>query len=148
MAGDVFLPDWLEQGVESSLRDTEEDAPPAPLSLSSLQSPVPHVIASSNRASPVVLTPTGPSPAGSYSRPETGKAPWTDLDSFYADTHNEEGEEESEEETDNEEADEDTQDEEDESETEAEATVSGEEGSESEDDEDDDETHNSAHITR
>lgn len=98
MAGDVFLPDWLEQGVEPSLRDTEDDAPPVPLSLSSAQASVPRSIASSNRATPVVLTPSGPSPAGSFSRTETGKAAWTDLDSFYADTKEEE-EEESEEES-------------------------------------------------
>ncbi len=98
MAGDVFLPDWLEQGVEPSLRDTEDDAPPVPLSLSSAQTSVPRSIASSNRATPVVLTPSGPSPAGSFSRTETGKAAWTDLDSFYADTKEEE-EEESEEES-------------------------------------------------
>ncbi|KAI0806028.1 adaptin N terminal region-domain-containing protein [Irpex lacteus] len=98
MAGDVFLPDWLEQGVEPSLRDTEDDAPPTS---------VPRSIASSNRATPVVLTPSGPSPAGSFSRTETGKAAWTDLDSFYADTKEEEEEESEEESSEEEEGEED-----------------------------------------
>lgn len=154
MAGDVFLPDWLEQGVESSLRDTEEDAPAAPLSLSSAQTSVPRSIASSNRATPIVLTPTGPSPAGSYSRPESGKAPWTDLDSFYADTNEEEEEEEeSEEETD--EGEEEEEDGEESSEGEehqgsVEAEESGEEESDSaeEDDDHEGEEHNLLHTSR
>ena len=154
MAGDVFLPDWLEQGVESSLRDTEEDAPAAPLSISSAQTSVPRSIASSNRATPIVLTPTGPSPAGSYSRPESGKAPWTDLDSFYADTNEEEEEEEeSEEETD--EGEDEEEDGEESSEGEehqgsVEAEESGEEESDSaeEDDDHEGEEHNLLHTSR
>ena len=154
MAGDVFLPDWLEQGVESSLRDTEEDAPAAPLSLSSAQTSVPRSIASSNRATPIVLTPTGPSPAGSYSRPESGKAPWTDLDSFYADTNEEEEEEEgSEEETD--EGEDEEEDGEESSEGEehqgsVEPEESGEEESESaeEDDDHEGEEHDLLHTSR
>ncbi|KAI0701216.1 adaptin N terminal region-domain-containing protein [Cytidiella melzeri] len=148
MAGDVFLPDWLEQGVEPSLRSSEEDVPPVPLSISSVHTSVPRSIASSNRASPVVLTPAGPSPAGSYSRPETGKAPWTDLDSFYADTNGDEEEEESEDETDEEvneeEEDEDTQDED----YEGKAAHSGKEETESEDDDegDGDEDHHRLHA--
>jgi len=96
MIGNHYLPDWLEEGVESSLRDAEEEAPPVPTSIASAQTSMPRSIASSSRASPVVLTPTGPSPAGSYIRQETGKAPWTDLDSFYADTHEQEDSEEEE----------------------------------------------------
>ena len=154
MAGDVFLPDWLEQGVESSLRDTEEDAPAAPLSLSSAQTSVPRSIASSNRATPIVLTPTGPSPAGSYSRPESGKAPWTDLDSFYADTNEEEEEEEeSEEETDEGEEEEEDGEESPEGEEHqgsVEAEESGEEESDSaeEDDDHEGEEHNLLHTSR
>ena len=154
MAGDVFLPDWLEQGVESSLRDTEEDAPAAPLSLSSAQTSVPRSITSSNRATPIVLTPTGPSPAGSYSRPESGKAPWTDLDSFYADTNEEkEEEEESEEETDEGEDEEEDGEESSEGE-EHQGSVGPEESGEEESDsaeEDDDhegEEHNLLHTSR
>ena len=77
------LPDWLEQGVESSLRDSPEDALPPP-------TPVPLAISSQSMrgkglASPVVLTPTSgatPSPSGSALR--SGGA-WTDLDKFYED---------------------------------------------------------------
>lgn len=73
------LPEWLEQGTESSLRDTEDDMrPPGPM-----QVPAPRSIASTSRGStPVILTPTGAdSPAATGSSP----APWTDLDKFYAD---------------------------------------------------------------
>jgi AP-3 complex subunit beta len=144
MAGDIFLPDWLEQGVESSLRDSEDETPPVPLSLSSAQGSVPRSIASSSRASPVVLTPSGPSPAGSYSRPESGKAPWTDLDAFYADT-NEREQEESEEETDeDEEESDDTQ--EAKNEDEDAVVVSDEDESGSEDEEDSDEHENQSII--
>ncbi len=31
MQMDTVLPDWLEKGVESSLRDSEDDKPPAPV---------------------------------------------------------------------------------------------------------------------
>ena len=98
MALGAILPDWLEQGVESSLRDSEDDAPLVPIGVQSLQSPAPRSIASTSRASPVILTPTVPSPAGSYVRPD--KTAWTDLDSFYADDggEGEEGEEDSDEE--------------------------------------------------
>ncbi|KAJ3510883.1 hypothetical protein NLJ89_g4416 [Agrocybe chaxingu] len=100
MRMDDVLPDWLEKGVENSLRDSEYDAPPAP--------PVPTAISSSGQvqmkgkapaSSPIVLTPTGPG-----SRPDSrtgGKGPWTDSDAFYAeDDKEDEGsdEEESEEE--------------------------------------------------
>lgn len=98
MGQDNYLPDWLEQGVEPALRDAEEDAPPAPTYVSSVAaSAVP--FSSSSRATPIVLTPTGPSPAGSYVRQESGKSPWTDLDKFYegADDEGEEEEEEDEE---------------------------------------------------
>ncbi|KAJ6494718.1 adaptin N terminal region-domain-containing protein [Mycena vitilis] len=89
MHGDSSLPDWLERGVESSLRDTADDAsaPPPPRAFSS-STPAPH--RSKGLASPVVLTPAGGSPtAGS-------KGPWTDLDQFYADAEEEEEEEVSE----------------------------------------------------
>ncbi|KAK1233001.1 AP-3 complex subunit beta [Marasmius sp. AFHP31] len=84
------LPDWLEQGVESSLRDSPEDALPPP-------TPVPLAISSQSMKgrgipSPVVLTPTGgatPSPSGSALR--SGGA-WTDLDKFYEDAESAEDE--------------------------------------------------------
>ena len=110
---DSYLPDWLEEGIESSLRDSEDDAPPVPIavqsisSAQSISSSSPRAIASSSRNgnTPVVLTPTGPSPSGSYTR-QNGKGNWTDLDKFYADAGSEEEveeEEESEEEEDEEE---------------------------------------------
>ncbi|KAH9018479.1 adaptin N terminal region-domain-containing protein [Lactarius pseudohatsudake] len=72
-----ILPDWLEHGVESSLRDSPDDFAPG------------------GRSSPiVVLTPAGsggPSPAGSM--PNRGG--WTDLDKFYASSSEEDEEEES-----------------------------------------------------
>ncbi|PSS05498.1 hypothetical protein PHLCEN_2v3780 [Hermanssonia centrifuga] len=111
MRNDTIIPDWLEEGVESSLRDTEEDMPQAPAYIQSIQSSVPRSISStSNRTSPVILTPSGPSPAGSYVRQETGKAPWKDLDKFYEDTNEEE--EESETDEDEESDDEESNDEE------------------------------------
>lgn len=82
------LPDWLEKGVESTLRDSEDDAPPAP--------PVPTAISSAGQmrskgvpSPPVVLTPTVSRPS---SRNGT-KGPWQDLDSFYAEEEEEEEEE-------------------------------------------------------
>lgn len=93
MHGDRTLPDWLEKGVESSLRTTEEDLRPPP-------APVPTSLSSSQFKgkgipTPVVLTPAGSSsPAGSFG-PEKGK--WTDLDKFYEDDDDEEEEEEEEE---------------------------------------------------
>ena len=73
------LPDWLEQGTESSLRDTEDDVQPPGLA----QATKPRSIASmSHGPTPIVLTPTGGhSPAVTGSSP----VPWTDLDKFYAD---------------------------------------------------------------
>lgn len=99
MGTENYLPDWLEQGVESSLRDAPEDAPPAPTSIASSAS----VSFTPSRASPVILTPTGPSPSGSYVRQDSGKAPWTDLDRFYEDSNEEEEAEEAESEDESEE---------------------------------------------
>ena len=125
---DSYLPDWLEEGIESSLRDSEDDAPPVPIavqsisSAQSISSSSPRAIASSSRNgnTPVVLTPTGPSPSGSYTR-QNGKGNWTDLDTFYADAGNEEEVEETEEEESEEEEDE---------EEDGEEGESGEEGEE------------------
>lgn len=87
MHTDTVLPDWLEKGVESSLRDTDEDLQPK-------SAVVPVTAISSARvrgsASPVVLTP-GDSPAGSIT-----KAAWTDLDKFYEESSSEEGTEDEE----------------------------------------------------
>ena len=97
MRGDRILPDWLEQGSESSLRDSGDDAPPPPFrAVPTALSSAPRSIGSSAMASPVVLTPTG-TPLGVPS------GNWKDLDKFYADADDgeeEESEEESEEEDD------------------------------------------------
>lgn len=93
MHGDVVLPDWLENGVESSLRDTQDDAPPPPvLSFSSSSS---HPQAGKGPASSVVLAP--------YSSAEPSGPPkprWENLDKFYDDeeesqSESEEGDEDS-----------------------------------------------------
>ncbi|KAL1728455.1 adaptin N terminal region-domain-containing protein [Schizophyllum commune] len=87
---DSLLPDWLEQGVESVIRDSEDEQPVAvaPTAISSAQA------RSSRGATPVVLTPTSSSPAPTGA----SRAPYTDLDAFYAseDEEEEEGEEEGE----------------------------------------------------
>ena len=83
MALALDLPEWLEQGTESSLRDTEDDIRPSGMP----QVATPRSIASASRGpTPIVLTPTrGHSPA------VTGgpQVPWTDLDQFYADVDEE-----------------------------------------------------------
>ncbi|KAH9028534.1 adaptin N terminal region-domain-containing protein [Lactarius hengduanensis] len=95
-----ILPDWLEHGVESSLRDSPDDFAPsvaAPTAFGHVATPAAlrAGAASGGRSSPiVVLTPAGsggPSPAGSM--PNRGG--WTDLDKFYASSSEEDEEEES-----------------------------------------------------
>jgi len=89
------LPDWLERGVESSLRDTENEDPvsgptfAAPVALSSQQ------VRASAVSTPIVLTPGGgssPQPSKSGGAPST-KGAFMDLDKFYEDTEEVEGEE-------------------------------------------------------
>ena len=90
---DNYLPDWLEEGTESSLRDTEADIPQVPVYTS--QSSTARSIASSSKASPVVLS---PSPSGSFTKQEATKAAYMDLDKFHEDAEEaEETESESEE---------------------------------------------------
>ncbi len=88
---DNYLPDWLEEGTESSLRDTEADIPQVPVYAS--QASATRSIASSSRASPVVLS---PSPSGSFTKQEATKAAYMDLDRFYEDAEDNEESEESE----------------------------------------------------
>lgn len=151
MASDSVLPDWLEQGVESVLRDSDDDAQPVPVSVQSLQLPVPRSIASSNRASPIVLTPSGPSPSGSYVRQDS-KNSWKDLDKFYEDTNEDEEEEEEETETEEETEEESVEEEEHAKHhegpenSEEEEEVSGEEGSSEEEDEHD-HSHHAGHAS-
>ena len=97
-----ILPDWLEHGVESSLRDSPDDyVSPAP-PVTAIGNIAPAALrpgaVTAGRSSPiVVLTPTGsggPSPVGSM--PNRGG--WTDLDKFYESESEEDEEEEDEEE--------------------------------------------------
>lgn len=82
---DGVLPDWLEKGVESTLRDSEDDAPPAPLAPTAISS-AGQMRSKGLPSPPVVLTPTVSRPS---SRNGT-KGPWQDLDSFYAEEEEEE----------------------------------------------------------
>ncbi|KAL7279380.1 hypothetical protein ACG7TL_007221 [Trametes sanguinea] len=140
---DNYLPDWLEEGTESSLRDSEADAPPAPVyaSQSFGRSAGP-----TSRASPVILTPTnGLSPSGSFVRQEGAKAAYMDLDKFYEDAEETEESEEGE-------SEEDGSGEEDEDSSESgsgedAASAEGEGESDEEDEgEDEDEASGSSHI--
>lgn len=133
-----LLPDWLEHGVESSLRYAPDDALPSSSSAAATVTAIGHVAPSSSRAGTggrstpiVVLTPGGssggPSPAGSM----PNRAGWTNLDAFYASESEEEEEEESEdegEEEESEEGEEDGEDEEEDDDGEEEGGKSGEEG--------------------
>ena len=109
---DNYLPDWLEEGTESSLRDTEADMPQPPV-LTAQSSAARSISSTSARPTPVVLTPTGGvSPAGSFSRQqESAKTAYMDLDKFYEDTEEVEGREEGESEESEDEENEDEDDE-------------------------------------
>ncbi len=122
---DNYLPDWLEEGTESSLRDTEADIPQPPV-LAAQSSVARSISSTSARPSPAVLTPTGgPSPAGSFSKQEVTKAAYIDLDKFYEDAEDTEETDESE----SGENDEDDEDEDDGEGSGEEAESSGEEDS-------------------
>lgn len=113
MRMDSILPDWLERGVEASLRETPEDArpviPTVPIVPSSAQQ------RAKGAASPLALTPSGSSPIGPGARNGGTKGPWTNLDKFYEDTTEEiESEEESEEDEEEEDEEEDGEEESDE----------------------------------
>jgi AP-3 complex subunit beta len=87
MRGDRLLPDWLEQGTESSLRATADDAPRKAVP-TAFGSSAPRGIASSSaHASPVVLTPMAGSPL-----PASARSAFTDLDKFYEESESEESE--------------------------------------------------------
>ena len=130
------LPDWLEHGVESSLRHSPDDAFPTP-SVTAIGHVAAVASSSSSSSRPVfgpgsgghstpivVLTPAGsggPSPAGSV----PNQAGWADLDKFYASEGSEEEE------------DDDDDDEEEEEEEEEDDDEGGEGEEESEDGEED-----------
>ncbi|KAF5327542.1 hypothetical protein D9619_004173 [Psilocybe cf. subviscida] len=130
---DSTLPDWLERGVESVLRDAEDEAaqPAALTAISSASAQQSRIVGMGNNgsgsaqgrqlhqnqrgggASPaIVLTPTGATtPTGAQ------KGAFIDLDSFYADAEEaeeEESEEEEEEEGSEEEGEDDEEEEEEE----------------------------------
>lgn len=85
------LPDWLEHGVDSALRHSEEPIAPVVTALSSSSAPTGKVAAA---ASPIVLTPRVASPSSQVgSGVGGGKGPWMDLDKFYEDTQEAEEEE-------------------------------------------------------
>ncbi|KAK7691132.1 hypothetical protein QCA50_006235 [Cerrena zonata] len=150
VALDSYLPEWLEEGVESSLRDSEDDAPQLPIAAQSISSTSsPRAIAPSSRNTPVILTPTGPSPSGSYVR-QNGKNNWTDLDKFYADAERteEDEEEESEEEEEEEEGEGSDDGEEEEEESDRDEAASGEEPETDSADEDADENAHILHHAR
>jgi AP-3 complex subunit beta len=103
-----ILPDWLEHGVESSLRDSPDDfvTPTQPITAIGHVAPAalrPGAVTAAGRSSPiVVLTPTGsggPSPVGSV----PNRAGWKDLDKFYASESEEDEDDEEEEEDEGEE---------------------------------------------
>ena len=130
-----LLPDWLEHGVESSLRDSPDDlvTPTQPITAIGHVAPVAlrSGAVTAGRSTPVVvLTPTGsggPSPVGSMPN-RTG---FTDLDKFY-ESESEEDEEDEEE------------DEEEDDEGEGEGESEEEEGTEGSEDEEEESEHQSA----
>ncbi|KAG2036308.1 hypothetical protein BDR03DRAFT_960283 [Suillus americanus] len=86
----IDLPEWLEQGIDPALRDSDDDAPQVALSsiaqVISSQGISQHVPTPAG-STPVVLTPTG------GSTPKDTKD-WRDLNQFYASESESEDEEE------------------------------------------------------
>lgn len=84
------LPDWPEEGTDSSLRDSQEEYPSVPAS--SIAGQRSATDAPARTASPVVLTPTGresPGLQGGGSR----LGQWKSLDEFYDESDSDEEEE-------------------------------------------------------
>ena len=83
MRGDRLLPYWLEQGVQSALRDADEEIPVQSFSaLSSAQSQPRSATSKHVPRSSIILTPTD-SPAASPGTHGGGKESWQNLDKFY-----------------------------------------------------------------
>ncbi|KZP00657.1 hypothetical protein CALVIDRAFT_533665 [Calocera viscosa TUFC12733] len=105
--GNRVLPEWPEEGTDSSLRETEEDRPMAQYAQATVKSMT--GFGSGSMAAvptPITLTPAGgSSPAGSA--PHERRAEFTDLDKFYASESSEEEEDEDDEEEEEEETEED-----------------------------------------
>ncbi|KAG6812288.1 hypothetical protein H0H92_003597 [Tricholoma furcatifolium] len=130
---DGMLPDWLEKGVQSSLRDADEPPfVPVPTALSSV--PQSQQQRTAHGTTPDVLTPTRSlTPTGSQSKNGLSKPPFKDLDKFYEDIGDDgEGEEEDEEDEDQEDGDEEDEDEEDEDQEDEDEVDEDEEGEEEE----------------
>jgi AP-3 complex subunit beta len=125
----VDLPEWLEQGIDPVLRDSDDDVPqassmPVVQAISSQGISSQHMVTSAG-VTPIVLTPTG------GSTPKDTKE-WRDLDKFYASES--ESEDEGEEGEDEEEGEEDEEGEE-EGEASGNDGDSGEDGENSDDEE-------------
>ena len=76
---DYVLPDWLEKGIEPSLRDSEDEIPVPNLTSSAsgaTRSRVPSAV-----TTPVILTPTN----GSLATSSRKDGSYTDLNKFYED---------------------------------------------------------------
>lgn len=96
------LPDWPDEGTDSSLRDVEEGYPNVPITMPGLRATnigagsasgfgSSHM--SSSPMTPVVLTPTD-TPPNQNQGTTGGKGAWTDLDKFYEESEEESSEEE------------------------------------------------------
>ncbi|KAG9014073.1 AP-3 complex subunit beta [Tulasnella sp. JGI-2019a] len=107
------FPDWPDEGTDPSLRDTEDETPPAPFYTGTLpvrmagignQALASRLRTPSVPSSPVVLTPGGgASPAGSVPKPGIVKSQFMDLDDFFKSGDEDEGDEDEEDEDENEE---------------------------------------------
>lgn len=92
----IDLPEWLEQGIDPVLRDSDDDAPQAALS-SMVQAISSQGISSQRVPTPAGSTPVVLTPAGGSTPKDTKD--WRDLNKFYAsesESEEEEGEEEEE----------------------------------------------------
>ncbi|KAF6757176.1 beta-NAP protein [Ephemerocybe angulata] len=109
---DEDIPEWMERGVESQLRDSEDDT-------ASARKPTITSMGSANfnkgagagvsgiggkaNVGPVVLVPTNIAGTPESESSDSKKKPWKDLESFYAEEEEEEGESEEEDESEEEE---------------------------------------------
>lgn len=84
---DTYLPDWLEKGTESALRNSTEETPPVLDYVHTLGHSSLHRSVISTASLPTA--PSSPARVGSPSSPvvqHESKATWSDLDKFYEDT--------------------------------------------------------------
>jgi len=96
IGGDIVreFPEWPDEGTDSSFRDTEDDNPVAPFYTQPVNKFIgivsqPRGTTPSSIPSPIILTPGGPSPAGSVPKPglaasaASSKPQFMDLDAFF-----------------------------------------------------------------